>query len=44
MHLCVFSGFDFESQRFQSLPFVCEVSDTYLEGDVVNGRSCSVPR
>jgi len=42
MHPCVFGGLDMEPQRLQSLPFVCEISERYLEGDVVNGRSCCV--
>ena len=42
MHPCVFGGFDLESQRFESLLFVSEISRGYFEGDVVNGGSCCV--
>jgi len=42
MHPCVFGGFDMESQRLQSLFFVCEISESNLERDVVDSGSCCI--
>jgi len=42
MHPCVFGGLDMEPQTLQPRQFVGEIGERYLEGDVVNGRSCSV--
>ncbi len=43
MYPCVLGGLDLKSQRLQSLLFGCEISERYLECNVVNrggGRVC----
>ena len=42
MHPSVFGGFDMESQRLQSLFFICEISESNLERDVVDSGSCGI--
>ena len=42
MYPCVLSSFAFESHAPQPREFVCKISESYLDGDVVDGGSCGV--
>src|ERR1700752_3924487 len=42
MYPRVRASFDLKPQRLQSSPFVCKISKSYLERNVVNGGSCCV--